>query len=128
MKIPVNLSTLFDFPKQERVSSLVQEAVKRIPYLDDNYNANLTQEFSKVQSLLDTEPSASSQKALLLGLARHHIARAEKYTVRQIVDNGSINVDEMSHLVRVRLICAELSNLFAQSLADFKAQTNQRYH
>ena len=119
---------MFEFPKQERVSTLIHEAVTRLPYLGNKYNHDLGQEFNKIQTLLDAAPVARSQKTLLLGLARHHTARAEETIVKQILGDDVISVDEMSHLVRVRLICTELMNLFVQSLEEFRAHSNQRRH
>jgi hypothetical protein len=119
---------MFEFPKQERVTTLVHEAVTRIPHLGRHYNNDLGQEFTKVQTLLDTAPSARSQKTFLLGLARHHVARAEDTIVKQILGDGSISVEEMSHLVRVRLICTELLNLLAQGVEEFRTGVNQRRH
>ena len=128
MRIPAGHSTLFEFPKQERVSTLIHEAVTRIPHLGRDYNNDLDHEFNKIQTLLDAAPVARSQKTLLLGLARHHIARAEETIVKTILGDGSISVDEMSHLVRVRLICTELMKLLNQSLDEFRVGASQRRH
>jgi hypothetical protein len=128
MRIPASRGTVFEFPRQERITTLVHEAVARLPNLGNQYNDDLGQQFGKVQTLLDAAPSARNQKTFLLGLARHHIARAEETIVKQILGDGSISVDEMSHLVRVRLICTELMNLLAQSLEEFRTGANQRRH
>jgi hypothetical protein len=122
MMTSASLRILFDFPRQERISTLLHEAVKRIPRLASNYNTDIKLEFNKVQMLLDATPVARGQKSLLLGLARQHVARAEKCVVKEIVHNEFVTVDEMSDLVRVRLICAEISNLFTQSLEEFRAR------
>lgn len=111
---------MFEFPKQERVSSLIIEAETQVPYLNNSYNSGLNQAFDKIKSLLNSTPKAINQKTFMLGLIRHQVLDAEKQAVSLLIGDESISVEEMSHLVRVRLICAELSKLLAQGLEELK--------
>ena len=117
---------MFEFPKQQRVSNLISEAETQVPYLNDSYNSGLNQAFDKIKTLLNSTPTALNQKAFMLGLARHQVLHAEKQAVSLMIGDESISVEEMSHLVRVRLICAELSNLLAQGLEELKNRPRAR--
>ena len=117
---------MFEFPKQERISNLINEAETQVPYLDDSYNSELNQAFDKIKTLLNSTPIALSQKVFMLGLARHQVLNAEKHAVSLMIGDVSISIEEMSHLVRVRLICAELSNLLAKGLEELKDRPQRR--
>jgi hypothetical protein len=57
---------------------------------------------------------------LVLSATRRHVTAAEKHVVALIIGSQPVNSREMSTLVRIRLICAELLTRLAQHLDNLK--------
>jgi hypothetical protein len=111
---------MLDFPRQERFVTLVDEAINRAAHLKFSQNAALAPAFNRALQILEATASAKHQQALLLAAARQHIAHAEKQVVGQIIGDEPIFSDEMSDLVRIRVICLELASILNNSLDRLK--------
>jgi hypothetical protein len=112
---------MFDFPKRDRVLNLIQEAIGRVSNLGKRQKAVLAPEFDKALETLGTSASAKHHQALILSAARRHISQAEKQAIAHLIGDDPIYSQEMSDLVRVRVICAELLNILTYSLDTLKA-------
>jgi hypothetical protein len=108
------------FPKQSHALDLIQEAVGRAAQLGEPYECDLVEGFLKAKDTLGASAVASSQVALVLSAARMLITKVEKRTIALIIGDDPITGNQMSHLVRIRLICAELINLFTAVLENLK--------
>ncbi len=101
---------------QENALRLIQEAVQRADQLGSPYNRDLLGGFERAQETLKSATEVKSQLALILSAARILIEKVEKKTIRLIIGDDPITRQQMSHLVRIRLICAELINLLTSML------------
>jgi hypothetical protein len=108
------------FPKQDNVLQLLNEAAARARQLGRPYNSGLLDGFVQAKDTLDSAPEKKNQLALLLSAARMLISKVEKEAIRLIIGDDPITSQEMSHLVRIRLICAELITLLTSSLDRIK--------
>ncbi len=108
-----------EFPKKEYVISLIEEAVVRAAQLGE-YKNNLTPDFRQAQSILETLAEFKSQQALLLAAARRMITQVEKKTIALIIGDDPITGQQMSHLVRIRVICSQLIELLSTILERVK--------
>ncbi len=108
------------FPNQEGVLRLIDEAVTQATLLGGPYNRDLVSGFVQAQTTLGTAAEARSQVALILSAARIGITKIEKKTIRLIIGDDPITGQQMSHLVRIRLICAELINLLTSTLDQIR--------
>ncbi len=109
-----------EFPNQENVQLLLDEAVEQSEQLGKPYDSALKPDFVQAQETLESVPEVQSQLALILSAARLLITKVEKKTVGLIIGDDPITGRQMSHLVRIRLICAELINLLTSSLERVK--------
>ncbi len=107
---------------QENVLQLVREAVQRADQLGSPYKQDLIGGFEQVQETLKITTEVKSQLALIFSAARMLIEKVEKKTIRLIIGDAPITRQQMSHLVRIRVICAELINL----LTGMLERTNQQ--
>jgi hypothetical protein len=115
---------MLDFPRRERFIDLVDEAVTRVSNLGGSREALLAPEFAKALSTLDSVAKAKSHQALVLSAARSHISRAEKQVVAQIIGDDTVYTQEMSELVRLRIICAEMMKILSTSLDRLKSSSS----
>ena len=111
---------MFDFPKKERVFTLIQEAIESMANLGKRQYAALAPELTKALQTLETTASARHQQALILAAVRRHISMAEKQVVAQLIGDEPIYSNEMPDLVRIRVICAELVTVLTYSLDQLK--------
>ncbi len=108
-----------EFPKKEHVIGLIEEAVGRAAQLGE-YKNNLTPDFRQAQNILETLAELKSQQALLLAAARRMITQVEKKTITLIIGDDPITGQQMSHLVRIRVICSELIELLTTIMERVK--------
>ena len=104
---------------------LIKEAVKRSSQMGSPYEGNLAPDFEQAQQTLETLPELKSQQALILSAASRLITRVEKKTIALIIGDDPITGQQMSHLVRIRLICAELLNLLTAMLERIRGSFGQ---
>ncbi len=109
-----------DFTKRDYLLGLIEEALRRAALLGRPYESNLTPDFILAQKTLETLPDINSQKALILAAARRQITQAERQTIALIIGDNPITGQQMSHLVRIRLICTELLNLLSSMLEQIQ--------
>jgi hypothetical protein len=100
-----------EMPKINYLLGLIAEALQQSLLIGNPYTTRLTPDFIQAQETLESMPEQNSQLALILSAARRRITDAEKHTIALIVGDDPITGKQMSHLVRIRLICAELLNL-----------------
>jgi hypothetical protein len=103
-----------EFPKQEVVLGLVQEAMTRLGQLGGHLETTLKPGFVQTRQSFETSVGGMSQWPLILTAASLRIRNMEKKIVAVIVGDDSITSQQMSHLVRLRVICAELLNKLAE--------------
>ncbi len=109
-----------NFPRKDHVLGLLLEAVWHSSQIGNPYWGSLMPDFEQAQHTLETLPDLKSQQALILSAARRSIVQAEKKTIALIIGDDPINGQQMSHLVRIRLICTELLNLLSEMLDRIK--------
>jgi hypothetical protein len=105
---------------QENVLRLIEQAVEHSRQLGGSYKSDLLSDFVQAQQALITSTNMKSHLALIVSAARMMIAQAEKKTVRLIIGDAPVTGQQMSHLVRIRLICAELISLLSNTLEWIK--------
>ena len=103
-----------------KLKVLIKEALQRSNQLGSPYEGNLSPDFLQVLKNLEDLPDQQSQQALIISAARRQIDQAEKLTVALIIGDDPITGNQMSHLVRIRLICAELMNLLSAMLEQIQ--------
>ncbi len=108
-----------EFPKKDYVIGLIEEAVGQAAQLGE-YKNTLAPDFKQAQSILETLAELKSQQALLLAAARRMITQVEKKTIALIIGDDPITGQQMSHLVRIRVICTELIELLSTILERVK--------
>jgi hypothetical protein len=108
------------FVNRENVLRLISEAGEHATQLGGTYKNALLPDFIQAQETLATSTDFRSHMLLIISAARLMITQAEKKTVRLIVGDDPITGQEMSHLVRIRLICAELISLLSNTLQSVK--------
>jgi hypothetical protein len=101
------------FLNSENIFRLIDEAVDRSGKLGGPYDGDLTPGFLHAQETLKTTTDGKAQLTLLLAAARNWITQVEQRTIRLIIGDAPITGQQMSHLVRIRMICAELINLLS---------------
>jgi hypothetical protein len=104
------------FLNQKNVMRLIDEAVNHAGKLGGSYTSQLLPDFIRAQQSLLTSVDIKSHLSLILSAARISITKAEKKTIRLIIGDDPVTGQEMSHLVRIRLICAELIGLLSSTL------------
>ncbi len=109
-----------EITNREHLLVLIKEALQRAALLGLPYESNLTPEFIQAQNTLETMPVLNSQQVLILAAARRRITQAERQTVALIIGDNPITGQQMSHLVRIRLICTELLNLLSSMLEQIQ--------
>ncbi len=112
---------MLEFQKNRLVFKRINEAVVQGEGLGLNQKADIVAELEKARATLDTTVPGKNQVPLLLAAARRHILEAERLTVALIIGDGHVTSQQMSHLVRVRILCAELSVLLRDALDEQKA-------
>jgi hypothetical protein len=90
------------------------------------FTADIIAAVEKAKGALSAPATSNSHLSLVLSAARRHTQDIEKRVVALIIGDERISQREMSHLVRIRLLCAKLLNLFARALADLKLQPHGR--
>jgi hypothetical protein len=105
-----------EFPKKDYMLGLIAEAVKRSAQLGKTLESDLAPGFLQAQNSLDSYADLKSQQTLVLSAARMMITRAEKKTIALIIGEEPITGSQMTQLVRIRMICAELITLLSSIL------------
>jgi hypothetical protein len=111
---------------QEHVLRLIEKAVEHSGQLGGSYKSDLLSDFVRAQQALVTSADIKSQLALVVSAARMMIAQAEKKTIQLIIGDAPVTGQQMSHLVRIRLICAELIGLLSNTLEWIKQPAAKR--
>jgi hypothetical protein len=111
---------MMNFPKEQRALELLNQALVHVASLSQNDEANLVPALNKTRATLETRTGARHHLPLVLSAARRQVAQAEKFAVGRIIGDDPVNHKEMSSLVEIRLICAELVNLLTNALDDVK--------
>ncbi|HZW03806.1 MAG TPA: hypothetical protein VFF68_07760 [Anaerolineaceae bacterium] len=96
--------------------TLIAEAVSHATQLGEPYKGDLVPAFLQAQEALSFSTAEDRQLGLILSAARMPINGAEKKTIRLIIGDEPITSQQMRHLVRLRLICAELIGLLTSAL------------
>ena len=103
-----------------KLQGLIKEALQRSNQLGSPYKGNLTPDFLQALKSLENLPEQQSQQALIISAAKLKINQAEKQTIALIIGDDPITGNQMSHLVRIRLICVELLNLLSSMLEQIQ--------
>jgi hypothetical protein len=109
-----------EFNGKDYLIGLIQEAIRRDAQLGNPYKNNFAPDFAQAQEALETPAVPGSQTALLLAAVRRKITLVEKKIVTLIISDKPITTQQMSHLVRIRLICTELLNTLSAMLEQIK--------
>ena len=102
------------------VQNLLQEAQHRLERLGSPYQLELAPAFAGVINTLSAPVASTNQRCLLLGAARSRVIFVEKRVINGMLHDNSIGSFQMPDMLRVRLICTELLNLFNDSLDELK--------
>lgn len=119
------MNVINKFPKKEYLMNLINEAVGRSFQIGAPYDNDLASDFKKAQETLQNLTGQKSQQALILSATRVLITQGEKKTIALIVGDDPITGQQMSHLVRIRLICAELTNILVNMLEWIRGSLKQ---
>jgi hypothetical protein len=114
------------FPRKDDVYRLIEEACSRAAQLVNPYRDDLSFGFAQVRETLQASTAIVSQLALILSAGRRRVTEVEQKTVALIIGDDIFNSQQMSHLVRIRLICAELINLLSTILERINDDFRQR--
>ena len=106
--------------KQDRVLTLIDEALLQISALGGNGIAEVISALEKTRHVLASPVRADRDVPLVLSAARSRVAHVEKYTVSRIVHDDKVDGQTMSILVRVRLICAEALRMLDRALDELR--------
>ena len=109
-----------EFRQFERVRLLVNEALDHLAKFGRQDELALIPVFMDAAEALQARSNNRSGTILLINATNRRIARAEKQTISWIIGDQNVNTDEMSHLVRLRLICAEILNLLNDGLEEIR--------
>jgi hypothetical protein len=112
---------------QQQVSDLLNEVAGAAADLQRSVTAEILAAVEKAKGALSAPATSNSHLSLVLSAARRHTQDIEKRVVALIIGDERIYQREMSQLVRIRLLCAKLLNLFARALADLKLQPQGRH-
>lgn len=104
--------------KQERIFTLVDEAISQISTLGDSGVPDIISVLEKTRQVLENPVRAERDIPLVLSAARWRVTNVEKYAVRRIVHDDKVDGRAMSILVRVRLICAEIIRILDRALDE----------
>jgi hypothetical protein len=105
-----------EFPKRDYMLGLIEEAIRQAAQLDKTIESDLAPGFLQAQKSLVSFTDLKSQQTLVLSAARMMITRVERKTIALIIGDEPITGQQMSYLVRIRLICSELINLLSSIL------------
>jgi hypothetical protein len=105
-----------------RIRLLIKEAIERLNAFGRQDELALLPIFIDARRSLDTNAANRSAQILLLSSTNRRITRAEKQVVSWIIGDQRVNSNEMSHLVRVRLICAQILNLLSDELESIRGR------
>jgi hypothetical protein len=109
-----------DFNGKEHCIGLIQEAIRRDGQLGNPYKNNFAPDFAQAQEALETPAGPGSQTALILAAVRRRITHIEKNIIQLIISDKPITSNQMTHLVRLRLICTEVINMLTTMLEQAK--------
>ncbi len=104
--------------KEERILTLVDEAIVQISTLGDSGVPDIISILEKTRQVLASPVRAERDIPLVLSAARWRVANVEKYAVSRIVHDDKVDGRAMSILVRVRLICAEVIRILDHALDE----------
>jgi hypothetical protein len=104
----------------DHILSLLQEALRRLDRLGSPYQPELAPAFASVIHTMSAPVASANQRCLLIGAARSRVITVERRVVNGMIRDNSISSFQMPDLLRVRLICTELLNLFNDSLDELK--------
>ena len=107
-----------EYPHFHKIRALLQEAIEHILSLGHLEEFALLPVFIEAETVVQTPPATRSANLLLLSATNLRIQRAEKQTITWIIGDRDISIREMSHLVRIRLICAQIGGIINQGLDD----------
>lgn len=110
----------------DRMSLLIQEAMRRLTEMDPRYELALQPAFNNALDILSTSAGSLSQQGLLLSAAQRPILEAEKKVGDSLIHDPDVSIDENTHLARIKSICFELRQLMRKSQEITKS--NNRYH
>lgn len=111
---------------QQQVSALLNDVAGAAADLQRSFTADIISAVEKAKGAVSAPATSNSHLSLVLSAARRHTQDIEKRVVALIIGDERISQREMSHLVRIRLLCAKLLNLFARALADLKLAPHGR--
>ncbi|MEA4909237.1 MAG: hypothetical protein GYA17_11935 [Chloroflexi bacterium] len=109
-----------DIYELTNLNSLIHEAITHLSHLGNHYETELVPIFALAGSILETSTESRQSRALILSAAHQRITQAEKKTIAIIIGDDPISTQQMSHLVRIRLICAKLIQLMADQLDELR--------
>lgn len=111
---------IFEFRQKQHILNCLSEARTHSIGLSAVPTDELISALDKTRLVMEAPVTHTRQLPLVIAAARRHVTNAERQTVAWIVGPDSISRQEMAHLVRVRLICAELLNLLSDALTGLK--------
>jgi hypothetical protein len=112
--------TINGIPQKDYLLCLIKEAVSRAAKLGEAYKSDLDGDFLQAQKNLEIFSEVNAQQTLLLSAARINITQVEKKTIALIIGDRPITGQQMTHLVRIRLICTEILNLLSAIMEGLK--------
>lgn len=111
---------MLGFPKEQHVLNLLNEAVARASTSGGHLQSDILSALDQARTALSAPVTIKSHLPLVLSAARRHVLTVEKHAVSRIIGPDSVSQHEMASLVRLRLICTELLNILAHTLAELK--------
>ncbi|MEN4040869.1 MAG: hypothetical protein ROW52_01280 [Anaerolineaceae bacterium] len=109
-----------NYKNQNTLMRLIAEAVEHVQKLGDSCCGSLLPDFIRVQNTLTAPSHLKAHLVLMLSATRMAITQIEKKTIALIIGDAPITGQQMSHLVRIRLICAELIGMLTNTLQWIK--------
>jgi len=105
-----------EFQNFERIRMLIREAIEHLNEMGRQDGQALVPVFVDARNLLKNAYPSRSAKILILSAANQRIASIEKSTKSWNSSGNRVKSTEIFHLVRLRQICGEISNLIMDEI------------
>jgi hypothetical protein len=115
-----------EFPRSKQLLDLINEAIKTISRMGNQYQPMLAPLFVRALNNLESPVYRRDHRVLMLSVAQRCVDQAEKKVVAKIIGDEWVAGEEYSRLVRIRTICFISKGILNQNLQDAKKPLNSR--
>jgi hypothetical protein len=109
-----------ELSNQKQIMGLMNEALIAINCMGDRYQPKLAPVFLRARNNLELPINRRDHKVLMLSATQRCIEEAEKQTVAVIIGDDWVRSEQLSHFVRVRMICLKLKEKLSESMLATK--------